>query len=1015
MFNSLIKYKSPVAIILFMILLAGVFVYTHLQTSLFPEITFPKIKVIADNGQQPVGKMMITVTKPMEEAIKKVPGLQTIRSITSRGTCEISAYMDWNVNIDLAKQQLESRLAEIRGSLPSDIHITVEKMNPSILQVMGYSLESDHLTPIEARLLAEYTIKPYLSRAAGVASVEVAGGKAKEYWVIMDAHRMSELSVTPDMVRDALLRANIILSNGYMMDYRRMYLNVTDAAPANLDELENVVISQSNGRTLRVKDIGKVEVQEKREYVKINANEKDVPLIAVFKQPEANLIAVSSQVEQRVGELKHILPKGVTLRPYYIQADFVHDSIRSIIDALWIGLLLAIVVAIIFLRSIKASLVILVTIPLTIALTLIVMYIMHFTFNIMTLGAIAASIGLIIDDAIVVVEQIHRTHEENPGEEPVPLVKKAIRFLLPAMIGSSLSTIVIFVPFIWMTGVAGSYFKILTGTMIITLVSSFFITWIGLPIVYILFSRKGVHTLPAAHLVKKQRWVEFFIRRPAISLVMLGMIALSIVIIIPRLETGFLPNMDEGSIVLDYLSPPGTSLEETNRILKHVDQIVASTPEVESYSRRTGTQMGFFITEPNNGDYLIQLKKNRDKTTDEVSDDIRKKIEGSEPSLTIDFGQVVGDMLGDLMTSVQPIEIKVFGSDPEKLHGIAEQVASVAESVPGTADVYNGITIAGPTVRVVPNQEKLAMFGITPDNFQFQLQTMLDGVETGAIMEKEQMTPIRILQNERNDRGLQSMKRSLVFIPGGGLQPLSTLADISAEPGSAEIERENLQSMVAVTARLNARDLGSVMHDIKARIDKEIALPGGYQIEYGGAYAEQVKSFNELTTILIAAILLVFTIILFIFRDFVVSFLIMLIAIGGMAGCLLALYLTGTPLNVGSYTGIIMIIGIIGENAIFTYQQFRTTWKTSTIDEAITYAISTRLRPKLMTALGAIIALFPLTLGIGTGAQMHQPLAIAVTGGFILALPLLLIVFPTLLRLAFRVLQKPEPSFQTNA
>jgi multidrug efflux pump subunit AcrB len=882
-------------------------------------------------------------------------------------------------------------------------------MNPSILPIMGYSLESNTKTQIELKLLAEYTVKPYLSRVEGIASIEVIGGKIKEYWVIPDEQKMMSLGITPDKIKDALTKSNFIESNGYLVNYNRMYLSITDAAPASMKDIEDIVISRNGGRTIHISDLARLEVREKFEYVKINANEKDVPLIAIMKQPEANLIEVSTMVKNRVNELEHILPQGVHLKPYYIQANFVGDSIRSIIDALWIGLALAIFIAILFLRSVKASAVILITIPLTLALTMLFIYIFNYTFNIMTLGAFAASIGLIIDDAIVVVEQIHRTHEEQPEETTFPLVKKAIQFLFPAMLSSSLSTIVIFIPFILMSGVAGSYFKVLTSTMIIILVSSFIISWVGLPVIYILLSKKNKGSVPVkSHVVKSQKWVPFFIRRPLISIGALLLIGLSILYILPKMQTGFLPEMDEGSIVLDFSSPPGTSLEETDRILNTVDRIVSTTPEVESYSRRAGTQMGFFITEPNRGDYLIQLKKKRDKTTDEVSDDIRKKIESSQPALRIDFGQVVGDMLGDLMTSVQPIEVKVFGNEQEKLHELANKVSVLIDSVKGTADVFNGIVIAGPTVKMVPDQERLAFYGLTPDNLQQQMQINLDGLEVGAVMEKEQMTPIRIIHLQGSKNSLEKYKNEPVFLPNGQIRRLESFTKISLEPGVAEIERENLQSMVPVTARLNGRDLGSAMREVQNVIHKKIELPRGYQIEYGGAYAEQKNSFHELSLILIASALLVLVIIIFVFRDIVISFIILFIAVAGMGGSIIALYITGTPLNVGSYTGIIMIIGIIGENAIFTYQQFKTSWNTGTLDEAIIYAISTRLRPKLMTAFGAIIALLPLSMGIGTGAQMHQPLAIAVTGGFLLALPLLLIVFPSFIRLFGKYLRKPE-------
>ncbi|RYF82024.1 MAG: efflux RND transporter permease subunit, partial [Chitinophagaceae bacterium] len=572
-------------------------------------------------------------------------------------------------------------------------------------------------------------------------------------------------------------------------------------------------------------------------------------LVAIIKQPNTNLISLSADMDKKVEELKKILPSGVTIKPYYKQADFVHDSVRSVTDSLWIGLVLAIIVAIIFLRSLKASATILITIPVTICLSLIAIYAVGYTLNIMTLGAIAAAIGLIIDDAIVVVEQIHRSHEEHPSEPSTTVVQKAIHYLLPAMIGSSLSTIVIFIPFEMMSGVAGEYFKIMTNTMIITLVCSFFVTWICLPVIYLLLTRekpdtaKTVKAEEKPHEVKRQKWVGYFIHKPYVSFIIVAALGISIWLVLPQLETGFLPEMDEGSIVLDYTSPPGTSLEETDRMLRQVEKIIDKVPEVEAYSRRTGTQMGFFITEPNNGDYLIQLKKERDRSSDEVIADIRKQVESTQPALQVDFGQVIGDMLGDLMESVQPIEIKIYGDNITKLHELSEQVGGIIEKVEGAADVFNGIVISGPSVSIIPNNLALAQYGLTPQALQTQVQLGLQGTEVGTILEKQQLSVIRIVYPGTSAQSVEGIKQLQVFLPSGRLMPITQLATIQVNAGDAEIQRENLQSMGVVTGRLENRDLGSTMKEIQQQVSSEVVLPQGYHIEYGGAYAEQQQSF----------------------------------------------------------------------------------------------------------------------------------------------------------------------------
>lgn len=998
-----VKYKNPLIILIILILLGGGFSYMKIKSSLFPTITFPKIKIIADAGQQPVDQMAVAVTRPLENAVKQVPYLQLIRSVTSRGSCEISAFMDWNTDIDLSQQQIEARINQIRNQLPVDVSITVEKMNPSILPVMGYSLHSTQMDPIELKQLALYTIKPFLSQVPGVSEIRVIGGEDKEFWAVLNQEAVARLGMSPSAISTVLNETNFIRSNGYSSDYRYLYLTITDAQLRNLEELKNIVIKNDGSRITYFSDIADIQIRPAKQYIKVNANGEESILIAVIQQPNANVVELSKAMGKQIKILEKTLPSDVLLKPYYDQAIFVGDSIKSVTDALWIGLFFALIVVILFLKSWKSSLTVLITIPVTLLLTSVVIYLLGETFNIMTLGAIAASIGLIIDDAIVVVEQIHRTHEENTGKESSSLVQMAVRYLFKAMVGSSLSTIVIFLPFILMSGVAGAYFKVMTNTMIITLICSFFVTWILLPVVYLFLSKIISEKKFRSHEVKEQKWVGYFIDRPVISLAFIVLLILVSALVVPNLSSGFLPEMDEGSIVLDYNSPPGTSLEETDRELREVEKIITAIPEVEAYSRRTGTQMGFFITEPNRGDYLINLKKKRNRTTQQVTDEIRQKIEATGLPLTVDFGQVITDMLGDLMSSIQPIEIKIYGNDNKLIQKYSKEVANVVSKVPGTVDVFDGIVVAGPSIQIIPNLSILGQYNISPQDFQYQVQTLLEGNIVGNIFDKQQFTPIRMLYGNTGNASINEIKNSMISLPNGRLKPIKEFGKVKIIAGSTEANREDLQTLGIVTARLDNNNLGGTVKEIQRQINKSIKLPQGYHIVYGGAYAEQQQSFSELLMILVLSSLLVFMVILFLYRNIKVAFVILFVSVLGISGSFLSLFITGVPLNVGSYTGLIMMVGIIGENAIFTYLQFhQNLMKDGNRRDALIFAISTRLRPKLMTAICAITALMPLALGIGTGAQMHQPLAIAVIGGFVIALPLLLVVLPSMLNMILK-------------
>ncbi len=993
-------YKNPISILGFFIIIGGLFSYSKMKVELLPNVTFPKIKVIADNGEQPVENMLIGVTQPLEETIKTSENLELLQSTTSRGSCEISAFFNWNADINLAKQQIEAAIAQVRSEFSASLKVEVEKMNPSILAMAGFSLEGN-LSPVELKTIATYTVKPYLEQIQGIRQVVVTGGRDKEYQVVLNQKKLSRLGLSPMVINDVLSQANFIEAAGYANENNRLYLTITDASIRNIKDLENTVVKSSSSGQILLKDIAEIKITGQLEYVKIKANGKDVPLVAVTKQPEANLSDVNFDLQKRIADLnKEMLPDGVKLRPYYNQADFVGEAINSIRDVLWIGLLLAIVITIIFLKSFRSSLIILLTVPVSLLLTIILMLSLGYNFNIMTLGAIAAAIGLVIDDAVVVVEQIHRTHEEHPESNYRELIPKAMKYLLPAMVGSSLSTLVIFLPFRIMTGVAGAYFRIMTNTMMITLISSFFISWIILPVFYILFfgNKKEKRLNPVS--VKKKGWVLFFVKHPIISILFSISLILTTVFIFPKLPSGFLPEMDEGAIVLDFDSPPGTSLEATEEMLEQVDIIIENTPEVESFSRRTGTQMGFFITEPSRGDYLIKLKTNHDLTTEEVIDQIRGQIEKKLPALIVDFGQVIGDMLGDLMSSAQPIEIKLFGDDENQIQEYSKTIASLIDKVDGTADVFDGIVVAGPSFTIKPKYTNLKEYGITLNDLQIQLQTLIGGLKATTIQEKLRFCDVRMVYSDFNKMEYKQIINSNIFLPDGSLVPLKRFADVKVSGGIAEINRENLQKVGYITARLNNRDLGSTLKDIQSEIKQNIVLPAGMNIEYGGAYKEQQQAFKELSFILLIAIFLVFTILLFLYRNLKVAIVLIFLVLLAPAGSAILLYILHVPLNVGSYIGIIMIIGIVGEAAIFTYLQYiQERKKGENVQEAIVYSISIRLRPKLMTALSAIVALLPLALGLGSGAQMHQSLAISVIGGLLIALPVLLIVLPSFLNI----------------
>ena len=1021
-------FTKPILFVGIGLLIAGLFAYSRMQTNLFPEVLFPRITVIADAGQQPIDRMMITVTKPLESAVKKVQGVTVVKSNTSRGSSTIDVYFEWGLNIYTQKTQLESRINEIKNFMPAGVNISAEAMNQSLFPVYGYTLESKTHGQVALRDEANLKIRPLFSQVAGISNVIVRGGKAKEFVVIPDAIKMSSLGITPNTLINAFNNNNFVLSNGYLSDYRRLYLNLTDTRVNDMDALEQLVIKNDGNRVVRLHEIARIEIEEQQEFIKINANGSSAVIIDLVKQPGVNLLDFASEAETKAAQIRKLLPKGYELKPYYNQGAFVGDSIHSVVKTIYEGLFLAIVVMVLFLRSWRASLVVMLTIPVTLAFTVLVLYVVGITLNIMSLGAIAASIGLIIDDAIVIIEQIYRGHEDHPEKDRFTIVRESIHDLFPAMVGSSLATIVIHFPFRLMSGLAGAFFRELSDTMQITMVCSFLVTWLLLPVLHLIIgyrppSKSHVHDTQSS--IKNLHGLTWFFKKPVIALLFVALLGGAAYWASGQLETGFLPDLDEGSIVLDYFTPPGTALEESDRLCREMEKIILKHPDVETYSRRTGTAMSFRSVQPTEGDYLIQLKKERKKNTFEVISDLRKEISASVPVMDISFGQRISDLLGDLMSTSKPIEIKIFGDDYPTIRQISAKAEHLLEKIPGIADLNNGMVTAGPSLIFTPNQEKLNLYKISLTDFQTQLTAytggvplgmnanvptpspaqaaMTGGIQVGQLQDGEQMRRIlmRFADFENND--LSKLEQQPVFLPDGTTRPLSFFCSVTILPGEIEQRREDLKSVISLTARLDNRDLGSAIKEIQDTFKTDLPLPQGYSIVYGGAYSEQQQSFKELLLILAMATLFVFAVLMFLFKEWLISLLILFISVLGIGGCILALYLTQIPLNVSSYTGIIMIVGIIAENAIFTVNQFRANFKaTGEVDTSINYAIALRLRPKLMTAIGAILALMPLALGIGLGAQMQQPLAVAVIGGFCAGLPLLLLVFPSLMRLIYQ-------------
>ena len=1049
--------------------LAGVYAAFQVPTAVFPDTNFPRVVIGVDNGVMPVEQMQVTITKPIEDAVNSVPGLLTVRSTTSRGSAEVSLFFDWNVDMFHTLQLADAALSKVRQTLPATAVITTNRLTFATFPILGYALTADDrgpetISPTRLWEIATYDLKPPLNRVAGVSTVTVQGGQVPEVHIVPDLARLQNSGVTLTDLVNAVQNSNIIESPGLYQANHELILALVGAQAHDIAHLASLVVKTTpNGAPVRISDVADVHPGTEPVYTTVTANGVPSVLLQIARQPTSNTVQVANGVAAEVAQLSRTLPAGVHLTPFYDQSELVRESIASVRDAIFIGLVLACMILFLFLRDWSSSLVAGMVIPVTVAVTILFLWAIGQSFNLMTLGGLAAAIGLVIDDAIVVVENIvvHR----DAGQSRTTAIRIALHELATPLVFSTITPVVVFLPLIAVTGVTGSFFRALAVTMTAALLTSLALAVTFTPALSLslLSVRKpaggkarqplfpffshgkavdspavldaepsAIAPLPAdpsraaAHAGHvdgpvMRRVLSFHARALTWALTRpIALTALCIALVAATwfaynaLGSDLLPEMDEGAFILDYLTPAGTSLTETNRILQHVEQILRSTPEVEITSRRTGMQMGLAaVTEANTGDFTVRLKQHRDRDIEEIMEDVRERIRKSEPALDIEFTQVLQDMIGDLSNSPEPIQIKLFSSDAALLNQLGPRVEDAIKKIPGVVDTQNGVdnTISGPATSFQVDPVLAARLGFTPSEVADDATAILDGLPANQPMiVNGRPYTIRVRLPDQSRVSLDAIQNTVFNSSSGHTASLGSLAEVTELPPQNEILRENLQQMITVSGRLEGSDLGSAMQQVQATV-QNLHIPSSVRVEYGGTYQEQQKSFRDLLRVLVLALALVFGVLLAEFRNFFAPIAILSSSVLSISGVVLALLVTRTDFNVASFMGLIMVIGIVAKNGILLLdadEKFRAQAEIELLDnpdafanrdlarEAMLHAAQRRLRPIVMTAIAAVCGMLPLAFAIGSGSQMLQPLAIAVIGGLLVSVVLSLIVTPAI-------------------
>lgn len=996
-------HRRSILFLLALLTLIGALAAYQLPVSLFPTVAFPRVSLSLDAGDRPASQMELQVTRPVEEAVRSIPGVASVRSNTSRGTAEVSVNFAWGTDMVSATLQVNAALAQIQPQLPPATRIGVRRMDPTVFPILAYSLTaSSNVTPTQLRDIASYELAPLLSSVQGVAGVQVQGGAIEEMRITADPRRLQAYSLSMDDLSKALTASNALAVSGRLEDHYKLYLVIAESQFRTIEDIRQTVVASGSNGVVRLQDVAVISRSTRPQWLRVTADGKDAVLISIRQQPGSNSVQIARDVQAQLDSRKSLLPKGVHIANWYDQSQLVTASATSVRDSILIGVVLAAIVLLIFLRNLRVTGIAVIVVPAVLAITVVVLQLLGMSFNIMTLGGMAAAVGLIIDDAIVMIEHIERRlgNGESESKSGSMVMDAAMEFLRP-LGGSSAATLVIFVPLAFLSGVTGAFFKALSLTMAAGLAISFLVTWLAVPLLaeFLLRNRKPAEEDRVTKWFRKGygHWLPAVLAKPWPVLLSVALLLAAGGLAFRQVGSGFMPSMDEGGFILDYRTPPGTALSETDRLTRQMEDIVQAVPDVDTYSRRTATGLGGGLSETNQGDFFIRLKSGKRRPVQDVMQDVRSQIEKQVPGVNIELAQLMEDLIGDLTAVPQPVEVKLFGKDPATLPAAAEQVARVISQVQGIVEVRNGINPAGDAISVRVDRIKAASEGLDPDQISRALQTYLGGTVAASFAQGTKIVDVRLW----TPPGLRSTDTALgelpLRAPDGHMVPLKRVASFETLTGQPQITRENLKPMIAVTGRIEGRDLGSVVADVKVALAKPGALPKGIYFELGGLYQQQQIAFKGLLIVFCAAVALVFLLLVFLYESFALAFSILCTSLISVSAVFIGLWMTGTELNISAMMGMTMIIGIVTEVAIFYFSEQQEHFKQSgDFEESLVAAGQFRARPITMTTLATILTLFPLALAIGAGSEMQQPLAIAIISGLVVQLPMVLFFMPVL-------------------
>jgi CzcA family heavy metal efflux pump len=1004
------RHARSIWLSVFLVTLAGLVAATRLPVTLFPHIDYPRVVVSIDAGERDAEQMAADITRPAEIALRAVPGVKQIRSTTSRGSAEVALSYDWGEDMVAATNATQGALATILPDLPAGTRFSVRRSDPTIFPVLGISLTSDKRDGVALAQIAQLKLRPVLSTVNGVAGVDVLGGANQEIEVEVDPARLQSLGMTMTDVTTALTAANSVAAVGKIEDRHRLYLALVENRLSSEADIARIPVKAGTAAGAGVATLGQIATVRRAPapvWTKVTSNGANAVLVNIRQTPTADAVALVKEVDARLKDVA--LPDDVKVSFFYDQSELVTGAANAVRDAILLGAVLAGLVLFLFLRSWRLMVITAALLPAVLAATCLALLALHMSFNMMTLGGMAAAVGLVVDDAVVMLEHLMRRLQEADHEKQErPSMLAAAREMARPLFGSTMATIVVFVPLAFISGVTGGFFKALAVTMVAALAVSLIYARFVLPIV----AENWLTVKDAQAADKAEKFTgpmaNGYGRVAARAFARPGLVAAVVAVLMvvagafawTHLQSGFMPVMDEGGFILDYKAKPGASLTDTDRLLRQVEKIVQETPEVSSYSRRTGVQLGGGLTEADEGDFFIRLKGGSRRDIEEVMADVRGKVQTEVPGLEIETAQLMEDLIGDLTAVPQPIEVKLFGDDPKQLEDSAGKVVEAMGKIDGVVEVASGLRVAGDGIIIKVDRAAAAMAGLDPDLVAKQVETQIGGTVATQILAGEQVIDVRVRLPQELRQRTDALGALTIRSADGHAVALRSIASISIAAGQRQITREDLAPFIPVTARLEGKDLGTGMKDVQATV-AGLHLPAGVRVDYGGLYAQQKQSFSDLTTVFIAALLLSALLLTLMFENWAFTSAVIATVLLSTTAVFFGLWITGTELDISALMGLTMVVGMLTELAIFYLAELV---PGETVDAAsLLHAGKARIRPIVMSALIAILTLAPLALGMSRGAGLQKPLATAIIFGLAIGAPLVLTMLPTLVLVFGRV------------